>query len=75
MSANNPGHSRQLEHFINCARQGRRPGCSTGERAARKLALAILAHAIGLDDSACAGAAEFLQRAPLAPNAARELIR
>jgi len=65
----------QLDHFLRLAREGKRSGCSSGERAARKLAEAILNYGVGLDESACEGAIEFLRRAPLAPSLARELIR
>jgi hypothetical protein len=64
-----------MEHFLALARRGKpRTGASGGEVRARKLALAILEYAIGLDEQALDGAAEFLRRAPLAPQAARLLV-
>lgn len=64
-----------MEHFLTLARRGKPgTGASTGEVQARKLAIAILANAPGLDEEAIEGAAEFLRRAPLAPNMARALI-
>lgn len=65
----------QLEHFLNLARRGKPNTCASGgELRARKLALAILEHGIGLDDEARAGAAEFLRLAPMQPQTARTLI-
>ena len=40
---------------IKLAQQGRRPGCSGGERAAYQLALAIRTYAASLDDEALSG--------------------
>jgi hypothetical protein len=64
-----------MEHFIRLARRGRpNTGASSGEVNARKLALAIIEYAPGLDDEALRGAADFLQRAPLDVYTARDLI-
>lgn len=64
-----------MDHFLKIARRGKPgTGASGGEQQARRLALAILKEAPGLDDEAIEGAAEFLRRAPLALSAARKLV-
>jgi hypothetical protein len=64
-----------IEHFLKLARRGRPDtGASGGELRARRLAIAILENAVGLDAQAIEGAAEFLRRAPLAISTARALI-
>lgn len=63
-----------FQHFLRLARRGRFPACSSGERAAYKIAMAVIDHCPSLDESACEGLCEFLRRVPLAPMQARELI-
>jgi len=64
-----------MDHFLKIARRGKpNTGASTGEVQARKLALAIIDFAPGLDAEAIEGAAEFLRRAPMAISAAKELV-
>lgn len=64
----------RASHFIELARQGGSRFASGGERRSRQLLLAILECAPGLDDTALAGAADFLMYAAANPNAARELV-
>ena len=63
-----------LEHFIRLAKSGRHRGCSSGEHSARRLALCVIEHAGGLDDTALEGLCEFVRRAAMYPNLAQDLI-
>lgn len=61
-------------HFLRLINQGRRPGCSGGERAAYDLAVAIVENAGRLDDAALEGAVEFLRFAWMNPNKSRDIL-
>lgn len=63
-----------LAHFMDLALQGKRPGCSTGERAAWELALAFLDKGLSLDDSAIQGFGDFMQAAKASPQTARVAV-
>lgn len=64
-----------MEHFLTLARRGKpNTYASTDEVQARKLALAIIANVPGLDMEAIEGAAEFLLRVPMDPQAWRTFI-
>lgn len=64
-----------MKHFLKIARRGRPgTGASSGEVQARRLAIAIVENAPGLDDEAIEGAVEFLRAVRLAPSGARTLI-
>lgn len=52
-----------LDHFLDLAYQGRRIGASGGEKAARKMALAMLDHGLRLDGLAVEGLVEFIRAA------------
>ena len=67
--------SQSMEHFVRLARRGKSgTRASAGEERARRLALAILHHAPGIDAQGLEGAAEFLVRAAMAPELARQLV-
>jgi hypothetical protein len=64
-----------MEHFTNLARRGMPgTGASSGEIAARKLALAIAEYACSLDETEIGHALIFLRFAHAAPSMARDLI-
>lgn len=63
-----------LRHYLGLCMQGRRNGCSGGERAARQMAISMARHASSLDDTAVAGAAEFLRIASTDRRTAKMLI-
>lgn len=64
-----------LHHFIRIAHRGKpNSGASSGEVCARRIAVAILGNAGGIDNSALNGAAEFMKRAPFAYPEASALI-
>jgi len=71
---NTTGHP-DLDNFIDLALQGRFTGSSSGEKAARKLALAAIEHSTILDDKAITGLVKFLTLAKLSPTTARDLIQ
>jgi len=63
-----------LSHFLELARRGRHGYASRGEAAAWRLAHAVMDYAPGLDASARAGLAEFLEIAAAYPNSVRDLL-
>lgn len=65
---------KSLDHFIDLALQGKRPGSSGGEKRARRLARCILDNVPGLDDSAINGMIEFIRAAQLQPETARSAV-
>lgn len=65
---------KSLEHFLRLVRNGRRSGCSGGERAAYKLAQCVLDNAPGLDESAIDGLKTFISGCIEHPTTARELV-
>jgi hypothetical protein len=64
----------ELRHFLRLAKAGSFRGSSCGEKAARKLAQAIVRHCPGLDDQALAGMQLFVRCAAFNPIAAREFL-
>lgn len=64
-----------LDHFVRLVMGGKHSGASGGQRRARRLALAALDHAPGLDALAIEGLCEFVEIAKYAPQETRELIK
>jgi hypothetical protein len=67
-------HSPELNHFLDLAKQGKHPGCSTGELGACELADRLAKYLPYLDGQATTGLAEFAQLCITHPGTARELI-
>lgn len=67
--------SREFDHFTRIAVRGKNRGASGGEKRARKLALAVLDEAPGLDDSAIEGLITFIRAVQRSPSAARDLVQ
>jgi hypothetical protein len=66
---------RALSHFLDLAHKGRLLAvASTGEKRARRLAVAIINDTPGLDDLALDGLIEFATRAKLSPTLAARSI-
>lgn len=66
---------RPIDHFLKLAQRGRPgTGASGGEVRARKLALAILEFACGLDENALRGAGEFIHQVAHSPNRSRDML-
>lgn len=63
-----------LEHFKDLATQGKRSGCSTGESAARELAMVFLDKGLSLDDAAVLGFIEFMAAAKQSPTSMRDAV-
>ena len=66
--------SHHLQHFLHIARAGKHPGCSSGELAARRLALCVLKESMILDGSAIAGLVEFIHLTGKRPTEASDLL-
>jgi hypothetical protein len=64
-----------LQHFILLAQAGRHAGCSSGERAARLLAMAALKNSIILDTKALAGLLEYIALVQVKPTNASDLVK
>ena len=62
-----------MRHFLDLALEGKRPGCSSGERAARELAICALEFVPRLDGQAMAGFAQFAELCESKPCTARDL--
>lgn len=63
-----------VDHFTTLARQGKHAGCSGGEARARKIALVILEHAGGLDETALRGLADFARLVSASYSMAKKLV-
>jgi hypothetical protein len=64
-----------LEHFVRLANAGKHPGCSSGERAARRIALCLLKESLVLDGTATAGIVEYLALVQRHPTKASDLVK
>lgn len=63
-----------IDFFLDLAKRGKHPGASSGEKRARRLALAILDNLPGLDDKAITGLVHFMGEAQMRPETARTSI-
>jgi hypothetical protein len=67
--------SREFDRFCRLAVRGKNRGASGGEKRARKLAMAVLDEASGLDDQAIEGLITFIRAVQRAPTTARDLVQ
>lgn len=74
MATANETTNAELEHFVELAYRGRHNSSSTGEQAARKLALTLCDLVPSLDGLALAGLIEYALRIKSGPEAARRVI-
>ncbi|MEL7088431.1 MAG: hypothetical protein AAGL98_08345 [Planctomycetota bacterium] len=70
----NHDHLADLDHFLDLAEQGRKPGSSSGEYACFKLAEAVTEHALVLDPTATTGLRAFVLLAQSRPSECRNLF-
>lgn len=64
-----------LAHFLRLVQAGKHSGCSSGEQAARRLALATLRNMIVLDGQARAGFEDFAKLVYDHPTDASDLVK
>lgn len=67
--------TRKLHRFIGLALQGKHRGSSSGEKAARAVAMTMLDHGISMDDGAIEGLIDFIRLAKISPTTARDAIK
>lgn len=63
-----------MSHFLRLVANGKHRGSSGGEKSARKLAIAIREHCLGLDAEAIDGAIKWMEFCRRKPSVARDFL-
>ena len=74
MNTPSPSDIKALEHLLGLVKNGYRSGCSSGERAAAKLATCMMENCSRLDDLAIEGLKLFIDGCIQNPTTTRDLV-